>query len=163
MNPPRGSGCIAPLGLHVGTRWRWGVSFMPLPLISREISRKIIHWIGGWVGSWTSLDLLGKGKISRPCQDWNPGSCSQYPSCCADYTIQAPPEFTDLLNISVNCFTIFVKLVPTTLFRHNIFIVKVKTRNEGGHNLFHIVILQNPKLCHVKAKHCQSDSTCRFV
>jgi hypothetical protein len=42
-----------------GTRWRWVVSFAPLPLYSREKN----HWIWGWVGPRTDLDTMEERKI----------------------------------------------------------------------------------------------------
>jgi hypothetical protein len=59
--------------LDLGTRWRWVVSFMSMPLYPRERAAGT-HWIGGWVGPpelvWT---LWRRKKKSCPCRESNTG------------------------------------------------------------------------------------------
>jgi hypothetical protein len=54
--------------LDLGTRWRWGISFMPLPLYPCGWSPGT-YWIGGWVDPTVSLDDMEKR---------NQPSCSKY-------------------------------------------------------------------------------------
>jgi hypothetical protein len=57
-----GSGCTVPRTLHLGTSWRWVVSFTPLPLY-RRVRVPRYHWIGGWVGPGTGLEDVEMRKI----------------------------------------------------------------------------------------------------
>jgi hypothetical protein len=59
MKTYRGSGCIDPHFLDLGTSWSWVVSFTPLPLYPRERAPGT-HFIGGWVNPRAGLDDLEK-------------------------------------------------------------------------------------------------------
>jgi hypothetical protein len=61
--------------LHLGTRWRWVVSFTPGRFTPRERAAGT-HWIGSWVGPRTGLDTVMKRKIHIPCRDSNLRSSS---------------------------------------------------------------------------------------
>jgi hypothetical protein len=45
--------------LDLGTRWRWVISFTPLPLYPRGISPRT-HCMGSWVGPRAGLDVVGE-------------------------------------------------------------------------------------------------------
>jgi hypothetical protein len=64
--------------LDLGTRWKWVVSFTPLPLYTRG-KRPGIQWRGGWVGPRVGLDAVEKRKILH-CQKSNPGRAARSPS-----------------------------------------------------------------------------------
>jgi hypothetical protein len=66
-----GSGCIAPLILDLGTRWRWVVIFTPGRFTPRERAPGT-HWMGGRVGLGAVLDAVVKRKIPSPRRESNP-------------------------------------------------------------------------------------------
>jgi hypothetical protein len=64
--------------LNVSSRWRWVVSFIPLPLYRHRAIGT--HWVGGLMGPEVSLDDVEKRKISCPWRwDWN--------VICIEYTV----------------------------------------------------------------------------
>jgi hypothetical protein len=66
-----GSGGVAPLILDVGTRWRWVVSFMLLPLCPQ--GRSTWYSLDKRLGrSRAGLDAVVKRKIPSPCMKSNP-------------------------------------------------------------------------------------------
>jgi hypothetical protein len=68
-----GNGGIAPRILDLGTRWRWVVSFTPLPPYPWERAPGTL-WIGGWVGPRAGMDAVVKRKIPSHCRNSNPRS-----------------------------------------------------------------------------------------
>jgi hypothetical protein len=58
----RGSECIDPHFLDLGTSWRLVVSFTPLPLYPRERAPGT-HLIGGWVEPRADVDNVEKRKF----------------------------------------------------------------------------------------------------
>jgi hypothetical protein len=68
-----GSRGIAPL-IHLGTRWKWVVSFTPRPLYRREGApgTHCTLWLGGCVGPRAVLDAVVKRKIPSPRRESNP-------------------------------------------------------------------------------------------
>jgi hypothetical protein len=60
-----GGGCIDAHFLHLGTSWRWVVSFTPQPLYPRERA-PVTHWIGGWVDPRAGVDGFEKRKLLPP-------------------------------------------------------------------------------------------------
>jgi hypothetical protein len=65
--------------LHLGIRWRWGVSFMPLPLYpSLWEAAPNTHCRGGWVHPSVSLYTVEEKEILH-CLELNLGhpACSQ--------------------------------------------------------------------------------------
>jgi hypothetical protein len=66
-----GSRGIAPRILDLGTRWRWVVSFTPLPLYPKERTPGN-HWIGVWVGPRSILDTVVKRKIPSLLSGFEP-------------------------------------------------------------------------------------------
>jgi hypothetical protein len=59
-----GSGCIDPLILDLGTRWKWVVSFTPRLFYTPEKEVLVPVWTGGRVGIITGLDNMEKRKIT---------------------------------------------------------------------------------------------------
>jgi hypothetical protein len=51
--------------LDLGTRWRWVVSFPPLPLYPAERAPNT-HWRGGWVGPRVNLDDFDPAGTRTP-------------------------------------------------------------------------------------------------
>jgi hypothetical protein len=76
-----GSGCIAPLILELGTRWRWVVSFTPRPLYPQGKS----PWYPldrGLGGPQSSSGRGGEEKNSHPLpgfEPWNPDRPARSP------------------------------------------------------------------------------------
>jgi hypothetical protein len=64
-----GSGGYNSIILHLGTGWRWMVSFTPWPLWKTQDT----CWIGYWVGTRSSQDAVKK-EFSRACRESNPPS-----------------------------------------------------------------------------------------
>jgi hypothetical protein len=60
--------------LDVGTKWKWVVSFTPLPLYTRGKSVGTL-WIGDCVGPRVGLDAVEKGKtLALPGVETGPSS-----------------------------------------------------------------------------------------
>jgi hypothetical protein len=55
----------APRIPDLGTRWRWAVSFTPLPLYPKEKAPRI-HMRGGWVSPRAGLDTVVKRNFTAP-------------------------------------------------------------------------------------------------
>jgi hypothetical protein len=53
------------------TKWKWVVSFTPLPIYLWG-KALCIHGVGGWVGPRAVLDAVSKRKSHCPCRDSNP-------------------------------------------------------------------------------------------
>jgi hypothetical protein len=70
--------------LHVGTRWRWTVSFTPLPLSPPGEKTSDTNRIRGWVGSRAGLNPVKKRKISFPCRKSKP---CHHARSCSDWAI----------------------------------------------------------------------------
>ena len=91
----RGSRGIAPLILNHGIRWKWMVSFTPLPLYPSGRNPGT-HCIGGSLCARADME---KRKIAWLCLDSNPGPSSMQPSHYTDWAIPRP-----VLSYSVSCF-----------------------------------------------------------
>jgi hypothetical protein len=88
MKAYKGSTYIAPFILNLGMRWKWVISLMFWPLLSRaRICRT--SWIGGWVGPRTSQGILEKEEINCVYQDLNLRFSRVEPSYCTDWTFLA--------------------------------------------------------------------------
>jgi hypothetical protein len=66
-----GSGCIYPHFLHLGTSWRWVVSFTPRPLYPRERAPGT-HWIGGWMDPQVGLNDVKRKFLTLPGLELQP-------------------------------------------------------------------------------------------
>jgi hypothetical protein len=60
--------------LNFHTRWRWVVSFMPLPLYLPGHAATDNHWLGGRLGPRANLDVMENKNISCPYRKSNPDS-----------------------------------------------------------------------------------------
>jgi hypothetical protein len=58
----RRSGGIVPLILNLSTRWKWVVSFTPLPLYPQGTA-PCIHWVGGWLDPRAGRNVKEKRRI----------------------------------------------------------------------------------------------------
>jgi hypothetical protein len=103
-----GSGCIDPHILHLGTNWRWVISFMPRPLPPQERGPGTL-WIGGWVGPRTGLEDVERRKIlpllglkTLTALPWSPQPVA---------TLTALPQLPVIQCIQIMC----IQLLQTSL------------------------------------------------